>query len=41
MAIGVGGLVYGILIYFMKIPEVEQMVEALRNRVRGRSATGQ
>lgn len=41
MAIGVGVLVYVILIYFMKIPEVEQMVEALRNRVRGRSATGQ
>ena len=35
-AIGVGALTYGILILFMKIPEVDRTVEAVKHRLRKR-----
>ena len=36
LAIGIGALAYAILIYFMKIPEVERSIEAMKKKVRVR-----
>lgn len=36
IAIGVGAIVYGVLVYFMRIPEVERTLELVKTKVRGR-----
>lgn len=36
IAIGVGAIVYGILVYFMRIPEVERTLELMKSKVRGK-----
>lgn len=36
LAIGIGALAYAILIYFMRIPEVERTIEAMKKKVRVR-----
>ena len=37
IAIGFGAIVYGVLVYLMKIPEVERTLGLVKNKVRGRS----
>ena len=34
LAIGVGVLIYGVLIYFMRIPEVDRTIEVIKKGVR-------
>jgi len=41
IAIGVGGLSYFVLIYFMRVPEVERTLNALKQRLRDRRHTGE
>lgn len=36
IAIGIGAVVYGILVYFMRIPEVDQTIAAVKRRLRAR-----
>ncbi len=36
IAIGVGAIVYGVLVYFTGIPEVERTLELVKSKVRGR-----
>jgi putative peptidoglycan lipid II flippase len=38
-AVGVAAVSYSILIYFMRIPEVEQMINALKQKI-GKRASG-
>jgi len=35
IAIGMGALVYAIIIYFMKVPEVDSSIEAIKNKPKG------
>ena len=37
IAIGIGVLVYGILIYFMKIPEVERTLALVKRKLRSKA----
>jgi putative peptidoglycan lipid II flippase len=36
LAIGVGALAYAVLIYFLKVPEVERTLEVVKNRLKGK-----
>lgn len=36
IAIGVGVLVYGILVYFMRIPEADRTVELIKSKIKGK-----
>ena len=37
IAIGIGALTYAIIIYFMKIPEVDSTIKAVKNKLKVRS----
>lgn len=39
VAIGVGALTYGIVVLFMKIPEVDRTAQAVKRRIQGRWQT--
>lgn len=36
LAISVGALAYAVLIYFLKVPEVERTLEVVKNRLKGK-----
>ncbi|NMA73510.1 MAG: murein biosynthesis integral membrane protein MurJ [Bacteroidales bacterium] len=36
IAIGIGVIVYGVLVYFMRIPEVDQTVELIKSKTKGK-----
>ena len=36
IAIAIGAIVYGILVYLMRVPEVERALELMRGKIKGR-----